>query len=62
MSDKIYEKVSDKANDTIYKEAKELGKNAVNEIVKKLEDRGYRRQDVLPIVKDGVVIGADFVE
>lgn len=58
--EKVYERVSPgKVSDNIVREAVEEGKKLVSDMVKKFEDMGFRRDEVKPLIREGVKKGVD---
>ena len=58
MSETIHEKVSEKTAGAIRKDAKEAGQKVVRELVEGFEKRGFRKEDVIKPIQEGVEQGA----
>jgi hypothetical protein len=53
MAEKIYEKVSEKVQERIKEDAEKTFTPVIERIVKDLNDKGFRKNDVMPYVDDG---------
>lgn len=58
-NEKPYEKMNDRAAETITRQARDAAREAGERIIKEVTDRGFRDEDVRPYVREGVMDGAD---